>query len=111
MNKQHEPLLTKEYLTRTYDSIEFTFASGLSDYDVRANQAAAYVNAQVYTTVNIRSDQAITIKLNATTNPAITIQAGVYFEFDNLMEITNIFLANSSGSTANVKIVAVRKGV
>jgi hypothetical protein len=111
MTKQHEPLLTKEYLDRAYDSAEFTFANGLSDYDVKANQSASFKNCPIYTTINVRSDKAVSIKLNATTNPAITIQANIPMELDNLMEITNIYLTNASGDTANIKIIGVRKGV
>jgi len=98
-----------EPLGNNYDSMEFTFATGLSDYDVKANVTGAFENLGSYTTVNIRSDQEITAKINLSTNRAVTIQKNKPMEFDNLMQIKNIFLSNSSGSTANVKIIGVRK--
>ena|SRR3990167_5416810 len=110
MKKEHEPLLTKPYLTRVYDSVEFTLSDGLTNYDLDANQSAAFTNCLVYTTINIRSDQTITIRFNDTAYPAITVNAGRPFELDDLMEITNIYLTNASGSTANIKIFGTRKG-
>jgi hypothetical protein len=110
MKKEHEPLLVKEYLPRLYDSMEFTLASGISDYDVKANVTGAYENVPVYTTVNIRVDQNVTIKFNSTGNRAVTISSNRPFELDNLIEITNIYITNTSGSTANIKIIATRKG-
>ena len=110
MKKEYEPILVKEYLPSVYDSMEFTLASGISNYDVKANVTGAYENLLVYTTINIRTDQNITIKLNSTSNRAVTVTSSRPFVLDNLMEITNIYISNASGSTANIKIIAVRKG-
>ena len=103
-------LTVQHPLDRNYDSIEFTVANGQTNYDVKANETNAFANFQVYTTVNIRTDQDITIRFNATTNIAITIpKKDSPFEMDNLIEITNMYITNSSGSTANVKIIGVNK--
>lgn len=98
-----------EPLGDAYDSMEFTLANALSDYNVRSNVTGAFENMGHYTTINIRSDQNITAKLNASTNRAVTVERNKPFELDNLLFITNIFLSNTSGSTANVKIIGVRK--
>lgn len=110
MKKHMEPILVKDFLVRLYDSMEFTLATGLSDYDVRANVTGAYENLAIYTGISIRSDQNITVKLNNTSYRTITINAGRPFELSSLLEITNIFITNSSGNTANIKIIGTRKG-
>jgi len=110
MKKEHEPFLVKEYLPRNYDSMEFTLASGISDYDVKANVTGAYENIGVYTTINIRTDQTITIKINSSSKRAVTITSSRPFELNNLIEITNIYITNASGSTASIKIIGTRKG-
>lgn len=54
--------------------------------------------------IKIKSDQAITIRFNATTNDPINIvSADGYVEVDNLT-IQKIFISNASGSTANIKM-------
>jgi len=111
MQKTFEPFLTKEYLGRLYDSMEFTLATGISDYDVKANVTGAFENLPVYTTINVRTDENLTIKINSSSNRAITVTSSRPFELDNLMEITNIFVTNASGATASIKIIGVRKGV
>ena len=110
MKKSHEPVLTKEYLDRTYDEAEFTLATGLTNYDLRANEAAAFSNLKVYTTINIRTTQAISVRLNSTSRPAITVTANRPFELNNLLEITDIYISNSSGSTATIYVFGSRKG-
>ncbi len=110
MKKETEPVLVKEYLTRGYDSMEFSLARGIADYDVRANVSGAYENFKVYTTINIRADRNITVKLNSASNRIVTITANMPFELDNLMEITEIYVSNISVSTVNIKIIATRKG-
>lgn len=110
MKAAHEPVLTKPYLARVYDSIEFTLASGLTNYDLRANEAAAFENLEAYTTISIRSDQGLTLRVNNTAYRGITVVANRAFELDDLIEITDIYLSNASGSTANVKVIGTRKG-
>ena len=110
MKKVYEPLLTKRYLTQTYDSIEFSLATGASDYDIK-NETGAFSNHKIYTNINIRSTQVISIKLNSTSNDTITLERGRPFQLTNLMEITEIFITNASGSTANIKVIGTREGV
>ena len=110
MKKDYDPLLTQEYLGDDYDSIEFTLANGITDYDVRANVASAFVNHKLYTIINIRVNKDITIKFNSTVNPAITLNSNRPFELNNLIEIKEIYITNASGDTATIKIFATRKG-
>jgi len=109
-NSPFDSLKVKPPLGRLYDSIEFTLATGQSDYDVRANESNAFVSLKIYTTINIRTTEEITIKFNNSNNSGVTIPRTRPFELDDLMEITDMFITNNSGSTASIKIIAVRKG-
>jgi len=110
--KRHgKPLIIQEPLGKTYDSIEFSLANGLSDYDLKANESDAFDNLPSYTTVVIRTDQDISVKFNSTSGKTVTIaRRNSPIELDNLFEIDNIYLTNASGNTANVKIIGVDKG-
>lgn len=96
-------------LPQDYDNPEFTLASGLTDYNVKANVSGSFTNFDSYSTLNIRSDQNISVKLNSTSKPAVTIQANKPFELENKILVKQIYLSNSSGSTANVKIFGTRQ--
>jgi hypothetical protein len=111
MKQELNPLHIIEYVTQKYDSVEFTLASGISDYNLRANVAGAFENLPIYTTMNIRTSQQIGIKLNSSSYRTITIPSSRPFELRELMEITNIFITNTSGVTASIYIIGVRKGV
>lgn len=101
----------KSYASPYYSSIEFTVATGQTNSDVLANNATfddqfgaglfnGFANKMV-----LRTDQTITVRVNSTSNHAITVTstdspftlAGV--------EINNVYITNASGSTANVKIL------
>ena len=103
------PVIIQHPLGRAYDSIEFTLATGITNYDVKANVASAFNNLPVYTTVSIRTDKTLTLRFNSTSNPGITVERRGY-EVNNLIEITNMYFTNSSGSTATIYILGIRKG-
>jgi len=107
-NESFKPILIQHPLSPNYENLEFTVADSLTDYDVRTNVSGAFKKLGTFTTVVIRTDQTITIKLNDTSNDAITID-DTPFELDNLLEITNIYISNASGSTANLKIFGAQK--
>jgi hypothetical protein len=81
-----------------YDSAEWTQALA-TNYDVSAQ--ALFVNCKNPTHVIIRTDTTMTVKFNATTNPAITVAANTEFSLD--FNPHAIFIT-TTGSTA-VKIV------
>ena len=90
-----------------YDSAEFTLATGQTNYSLDANQAASFANVPVWKRTLMRTNVTVTIRLNANTNPAITVSAlDSPFEID-WQEITNIFITNASGSTASLKFIGV----
>jgi len=77
------------------------WATGIvTDYNVEAGQSA-FATVPTATYVSIRTDAAITVKFNATTNNSITVAANTTFSVDTLL-ITNIYL--TAAATANVKI-------
>jgi hypothetical protein len=83
-----------------YDNIEF--ATGIvADYDLEANQATAFANVPTARFVSIRTDSAISVKFNLSTNPSVSIAANTAFSLDTL-EVTNIFI--TAVASANVKI-------
>ena len=92
-------------LTQNYDSAEFTLATGQTDYDVDANVTAFFSNIKVYRRVEIRTNVSISIKLNKTTNSAITIGFNDSPYTLDIIEITNIYITNASGSTASIKLI------
>lgn len=96
-----------------YENIEFTLNTGQSDYDLDSNQATflaifnqdATVGIGRYPTyVSIRTDQTISFKVNSTSNHSITVAStDSPFVIDGV-EIRNLYLSNSSGTNAAVKI-------
>jgi len=87
-------------LNTAYDNCEF--ASGVvSDYDVATNEASAFNNITIARYVSIRTDAAISVKFNSTSNDSITIEANSSFNVDTL-EVTNVYV--TATASANVKI-------
>lgn len=110
----------KEFLLPYYENIEFDLPSGtvlkaVSDNNM-TNQTGVFLSKfGAYTPpasaklgwptkLSIRTDQTILVYLNKTTSDPITVAStDSPFEKDD-MEINNIYISNSSGSTAHVKI-------
>lgn len=83
-----------------YDNVEW--ATGIvSDYDVSSGQADAFSNITTARYVSIRTDAAITVKLNSTSNHSVTVEASTTLNIDTL-EVTNIFV--TAVASANIKI-------
>ncbi len=91
-----------------YDFASFTLANGQTSYNVKTNQAALFVNIPVASKQFIWSDQNISFAFNSTANTAIPLNVGngeSPFEGKDIILVTNIFLTNDSGNTANIKIL------
>lgn len=94
-----------------YTNVEFSVTTGQTNYDVLANNAtfddqfSAILPYFFANKMVLRTDQTITVRVNSTSNHAITVTstdspftlAGV--------EIQNIYITNASGNTAAVKIL------
>lgn len=103
------PLKTVDAVYDTYDFVNsFAVANATTDYDLKAQQSTAFKNVPKARLAIIWTDQDITIKFNATTNPAIAVPASESpFEFRNIIAVTNIYITNASGATANIKVMLV----
>jgi len=94
-----------------YENVEFALADSTTDYDLDVNESdfltdfgPTNVVGSYPSWVEIRTDQTITVKLNLATNDSITITSTDSPMTINGTEIINMFLTNSSGSVANVKL-------
>ena len=91
----------------SYDSAEFTLATGQTNYDVRTNVATAFDNVKNSTRTLIRTNITIGVRINSATKPLITVgPEDSPLEID-WQETKNLFITNSSGSTASIKIILV----
>lgn len=91
-----------------YDSVEFTLATGQSDYNIAVNESLSFKNVKYAHCLMIRTNQTISIKLNSASNSDITIdisEGSLVITRDTAIEITNIFVTNNSGASAAVKIL------
>lgn len=93
-----------------YDHTAFTVATATTDYDVATNNAGwlSSIKAQNGTAVcgkiRLVTDQTITVKFNSTSADGIVVTSSESpFVVEDLV-IRNLFITNTSGNTANVKI-------
>ena len=90
----------------SYDFHSFTVVTGQTDRNIRSNESSLWDNVKVYRRVELRVDGLVTIKLNSAANPGITIDmidSPYVIPFD--IEVTNLFISNSSGSTVTIKLL------
>lgn len=88
-----------------YDAPSFTVNNGVTDYDVRGTVVTSFVNVNICTCLSIRTDQTITVKLNATTNAAIEVHSGDSpFIIPSGFPISQIYITNASGFAAAVRL-------
>ena len=97
-----------------YESVEFNLSTGQSDYNLASNQAnfLSVFNTDTHKTPNkfpsrmmIRTNETISVKVNSSSNHSITITSvDSPFVLENI-EVSNLFLSNSSGNTAAVKLL------
>lgn len=101
------PVKVSQDVYDTYDYDSFTVATATTDYDAKANETL-FRNVPIGRGVIIWSDQDISIKFNSTSMPAISHEAvfSPHQWFDKL-EIMNIYITNTSGNTANIRIFLV----
>jgi len=93
------PYTLFDYTTPLYENKEW--ATGIvTDYDVAVGQTM-FNTITTARYVSIRTNAAITVKFNATTNDSVTIEANTSFDIDT-MEVRNIFI--TAAASANVKI-------
>lgn len=88
-----------------YDYAEFTLPTAQTDYDVKTNQANLFSKVKLAGRVVIQTDQTLGVKLNNTSASAVTLDPMASpMELVKQILTSNIFLTNTSGSTANLRI-------
>lgn len=89
-----------------YDYKSFTIATATTDYDVKAQQAT-FVSIPTARFIEIKTDQPITIKFNAITNPGVvltTAEGKLTIEPNKeRLAITNIYITTTIINT-NIKL-------
>lgn len=102
------------YPSAKYDNAEFVVANATVNYDVASNQtnlfggASSLVGSAVYY-CRIVTDQTVTLRFNSTDNDAITLTSSMSpMLMDNVIEVSNIYITNNSGSNANVKVLTAK---
>jgi len=87
-----------------YDAASIQVATWQTNRDIRANEPALWSKVQQSTMMRFSTSQTVTIRLNDSTNGAIVItssQSPMIFDY---VRISNIYVTNASGSTADIKI-------
>jgi len=96
-----------------YDRKKFTLATGQTDYSVSTNIAELFDNIKVARQVVIKSDVTITFKFNNDDLPSFEIVVSSSVDESpfqlprDFLDVTDIFITNASGSTANLDIMLV----
>lgn len=94
------------HLDQAYDFVEFTLNNGQTNYDVKANQTSLWNNVALAQSCVIWTTQDITCRLNNTDFPALKIDADESpAEFKKILNISNLYLSNASGSNSTVRIM------
>jgi len=87
-----------------YDAVSTTVATGQTNRDMKANNATLFSNISQANKCVISTDQAITLRFNTTSMPAIVMAATESPKVIDSLNIKNIYVTNASWSTANMKI-------
>lgn len=90
-----------EIYNDSYEAGTKAIAPAASDYDIAANVTGAFVKNRQQ--VTIMTDAAISVKLNATTNPSIAIAANTSHTFDRVF-VSNMYVSSTPG--ANIQIIS-----
>lgn len=93
----------------SYDWATFTLNASTSAYNVKSNQATLFLNIPIAKNVFIWSTQDISFQFNNTANPLIIFAAVSNgespYEGRDMLLVSNIYLTNSGGSNATIKIL------
>lgn len=88
-----------------YDYAKFTLVTGSTNYDVKANQSKLFLYVPFACKFIIDSNQNLTMRFNRTAYEGIDLNIGdCPSEYIDKLNISNLFLSNSSGSTATIRI-------
>ena len=103
--------ITTGYTSIYYDNAEFSVSTATTNYNVASNQSNTFGGStsnagKPVDYISIGTDETITVKLNSTSNDSITIASSDSpFVLDSIISVTNLFISNASGNTANIKLL------
>ena len=101
-------MVTIDSSNTVYDAVSTTVATGQTNRDMKANNPTLFANVDKARFCRITTDQAISIRFNSTSMPAIimttTESPRLRTRTDEWLVITNIYVTNASWNTANMKI-------
>lgn len=83
---------------RTYESKSFTITGAQTNYNVATQQTMFATDKK---TVSVKCDFACTIKINATTNDSISLEAGEQITIDGFA-VSNIFVTTTASTTIRI---------
>ena len=105
-------MVTIDSICNIYDAVSTTVATGQTNRDMKANNATLFANVSEANYCLITTDQTITIRFNDTSNPGIIMTSSespkTWKRGEQWLKISNIYVTNASGSTANMKIELYR---
>ena len=96
-----------------YDSATFAIPDGVTNYNIKTDLSTYKTEGNVFVNTlkhgayitEIRTDNDITLRFNATTNDPYSLEAAESPKvIPSHMRVDNIFITNSSGATATVRI-------
>lgn len=87
-----------------YDAIQSSIVTATTDYDVKTNDGGWSNIGATARYLIIQFDQDITIKFNASTNDGLAVASTSSPMTINTLEVTNLFITNTSGSTVTVDV-------
>lgn len=93
-----------------YDSVGFPVSDGATNFNVSSSITAAFSNVKVSVDTIIRTDQDIILRINNSDGATVSLtQSEGSLSYDT-QKTTNLYIANSSGSTANIKLLMMGRG-
>lgn len=105
-------MTTIDAVSDVYDAVSTTVATAQTNRDMKANNPTLFANVEQATYCSITTDQTISVRFNSTSNPAISITSSEspkkWTRAEQWLKISNIYVTNASGSTANIKIELYR---
>lgn len=88
-----------------YDWATFSLADGQTNYDVKSNQSALFLNIPIAGIITIETSRNISVRFNSTAFPAVALDAGASpMELVKKLTLKNLFLTNASGGSSTIRI-------
>ena len=91
------------HLRTKYDAIEATINDGITNSVITATNLTYISSLNIVNDSSPGTGEDLTLKINGTSSPAITVKAGESHHFEDL-DVQSIYLTNNSGSNINYRL-------